>query len=57
MPDISGIMDGDFHVIQTKDELSVSSNLKIDHMVYEKCPMGNADFLHQRRVEHGGNHT
>lgn len=41
MPDISGIMDGDFHVIQTKDELSVSSNLKIDNMVYEKCPMGN----------------
>ena len=41
MPDISGIMDGDFHVIQTKDELSVSSNLKIDNMVYEKCPMGD----------------
>ena len=41
MPDISGIMDGDFHVIQTKEELSVSSNLKIDNMVYEKCPMGD----------------
>ena len=41
MPDISGIMDGDFHVIQTKEELSVSSNLKIDNMTYEKCPMGD----------------
>ena len=41
MPDISGIMDGDFHVIQTKEELSVSSNLSIDNLVYEKCPMGN----------------
>ena len=41
MPDISGIMDGDFHVIQTKEELSVSSNLKIDDLVYEKCPMGD----------------
>ncbi len=41
MPDVSGIMDGDFHVIQTKDELSVSSNLTIDNLVYEKCPMGN----------------
>ena len=41
MPDISGIMDGDFHIIQTKEELSVSSNLKIDNLVYEKCPMGN----------------
>ena len=41
MPDITGIMDGDFHFIQTKEELSVSSNLKIDNMTYEKCPMGN----------------
>ena len=41
MPDISGIMDGDFHVIQTKEEFSVSSNLKIDNLVYEKCPMGD----------------
>lgn len=41
MPDISGVMDGDFHVIQTKDELSVSSNLQIDNLVYEKCPMGD----------------
>ena len=41
MPDISGIMNGDFHVIQTKDELSVSSNLSIDNLVYEKCPMGD----------------
>lgn len=41
MPDVSGIMDGDFHVIQTKEEFSVSSNLSIDNLVYEKCPMGN----------------
>ena len=41
MPDISGVMDGDFHVIQTKEELSVSSNLQIDNLIYEKCPMGD----------------
>ena len=41
MPDITGIMDGDFHVIQTKEKLSVSSNLKIDNMTYEHCRMGN----------------
>ena len=41
MPDISGILDGDFHIIQTKDEFSVSSNLNIDNLVYEKCPMGD----------------
>lgn len=41
MPDVSGIMNGDFHVIQTKEEFSVSSNLSVDNLVYEKCPMGN----------------
>ncbi len=41
MPDVSGIMNGDFHVIQTKDELSVSSNLSVNNLCYEKCPMGN----------------
>ena len=41
MPDISGIMDGDFHIVQTKEDLSVSSNLQIDNLVYEKCPMGD----------------
>ena len=41
MPDVSGIMDGDFHIVQTKEDLSVSSNLQIDNLVYEKCPMGD----------------
>ncbi len=41
MPDVQGIMNGDFHVIQTTDELSVSSNLKVDNLVYENCAMGN----------------
>ena len=41
MPDVSGIMNGDFHVVQTKDEFSVSSNLSVNNLCYEKCPMGN----------------
>lgn len=41
MPDISGIMNGDFHIIQTKEELSVSSNLDVKDLVYEHCPMGD----------------
>lgn len=40
-PDVSGIMNGDFHAIQTTDAISVSSNLSVDNLVYEKCPMGN----------------
>ena len=40
-PQMAGEMSGDFHVIQTKEELSVSSSVAIDDLVYEKCPMGN----------------
>ena len=41
MPDVKGMLNGDFHAIQTADELSVSSNLSIDKLVYENSPMGN----------------
>jgi hypothetical protein len=40
-PDISGVLNGDYHLIQTKEELSVSSNMTVDKMIYEHCPMGN----------------
>lgn len=40
-PDISGDMSGDFHVTQTKDRFSVSSDVNVQNMVYDKCPMGN----------------
>ena len=34
-------MDCVFHFIQSKEDFSDSSNLKIDNLVYEKCPMGD----------------
>lgn len=40
-PDIEGMMNGDFHIVKTEKELSVSSAVSIDNMIYEKCPMGN----------------
>ena len=41
LPRISGVMNGDFHVIKTEEALSVSSALTVDNMVYEGCPLGN----------------
>ncbi len=41
MPKVQGVMDGDFHVIQTEKELSVSSSLGVDGLIYEGCKMGN----------------
>lgn len=40
-PRMTGMMDGDFHVIQTTDQLSVNSNLSVENMTYEHSPMGN----------------
>lgn len=40
-PNVTGMMDGDFHVIQTLDELSVSSTLSVDSMTYERARMGD----------------
>lgn len=41
LPDIAGEMNGDFHVIKTSENLSVSSSVTIDNMEYEHCKMGN----------------
>lgn len=40
-PNMTGILDGDFHAIQTREELSLSSSLNIDDLIYEGCKMGN----------------
>jgi len=41
MPDVKGIADGDFHIVQTTSDLSVSSSINVANLVYEKMPMGN----------------
>ena len=41
MPKVSGVMDGDFHVIQTPADLSVSSSVAFENLIYEGCHIGN----------------
>jgi hypothetical protein len=52
-PDVTGVMDGDFHVIQTKDEFSVSSDLAVQKLTYDKVNMGNLEtqFVYVPRVD------
>ena len=38
---MSGVMNGDFHVIKTETDLSVSSSIMVNNMTYEGCKMGN----------------
>ena len=41
-PDISGMLNGDFHLINSAEgDISVSSSVTIDNMAYEHCPIGN----------------
>ncbi len=40
-PNMTGVLDGDFRLVQTTDELMVSSSVEIDKLVYEGSAMGN----------------
>ena len=40
-PDVRGMLNGDVHFVQTDEAVSVSSDLAIQNLVYEKCPIGN----------------
>ena len=41
-PRVDGLLDGDFRVLQGSDEkISVLSDLQVNGMAYEHCPMGN----------------
>lgn len=57
MPNISGILDGDYHLIQTKDELSVSSDMTIHRLIYENCPMGDIGTEFVYMPKHDGSHV
>jgi len=41
MPRMTGSLNGDFHFIQTKDQLSVMSDLSVGNMTYNNSPIGN----------------
>ena len=57
-PDVSGIMDGDFHVIQTKDNITVSSAINIDNLIYEGSKMRNvgSEFVYMPKSD-GSHHV
>ncbi|GAB6982998.1 translocation/assembly module TamB domain-containing protein [Prevotella dentasini] len=40
-PNMQGTLNGDYHVVQTAEDMTVSSDMTIRNFVYENCPMGN----------------
>lgn len=41
MPRVSGVLDGDFHIVQTEEDLTISSDLTVKNLIYENNPMGD----------------
>lgn len=58
MPDVAGIADGDFHLLQTESNLSVSSSVHVKNLNYQKMPMGDlgTDFVYLPN-EDGSHHV
>lgn len=40
-PDITGVLDGDFHAIISGKDMSISSDIRLQNLCYEGCLMGN----------------
>ncbi|MBR4566689.1 MAG: translocation/assembly module TamB domain-containing protein [Prevotella sp.] len=54
VPHISGILDGDYHLMMDKNEkISVASDMQVAKMVYEDCPIGNlsTEFVYMQRED------
>ena len=58
MPKVEGVLDGDFHIVQTPNDLSVSSSMSVKNLAYENVAMGNlgAEFVYMPN-EDGSHHV
>lgn len=39
-PNITGVLDGDYHVVQTSKDITVSGDMNVQDMVFEAQPIG-----------------
>lgn len=58
LPNVKGEMEGDFHIVQTDADMTVSSAMNIASLKYEDLPMGNigAEFVYMPN-EDGSHHV
>ncbi|MDD4534694.1 MAG: translocation/assembly module TamB domain-containing protein [Prevotella sp.] len=54
-PNVEGILNGDFHIIQTSKEITVSSSVNVANMIYEGSTIGNigSEFTYMPRSDGG----
>lgn len=55
-PSVSGILDGDYHVVQTANDLTVSSDMTIKNLFYEHSPMGDLGLQFVYMPQDDGSH-
>ncbi len=55
-PNITGVLDGDFHLTQTKEDLTMSSSVNVDKMTYNHCALGNVGTEFTYMPQAGGGH-
>ena len=54
LPHVEGMLDGDFHLIMDEEkQISVATDMEIDHLVYEGSPIGNlgAELVYMQRED------
>ena len=55
-PKVSGMLDGDFHIVMNSmTEMTISTDMSVENMVYEKSPIGNLSTQFVYMPEEGGN--
>ena len=52
-PNVKGMMNGDFHFVQTDNQVTVSSDLGIQNLIYENSPVGNigTEFVYMPKTD------
>ena len=55
-PAISGVLDGDYHIVQTANDLTISSDMTIKNLIYEHSPIGNLGMQFVYMPQDDGSH-
>ncbi len=55
-PNITGVLDGDFHLTQTKEDITMSSSANLGKLTYNNCALGNIGTEFTYMPQSGGGH-
>jgi hypothetical protein len=56
LPRMGGFLHGDFHLVQTEKQLTVSADVNVKNMTYEHCPLGDISMQAVYLPQEDGSH-